>query len=135
MTCSWTSSAVIGLNVPMPTCRVIEATSAPRGADAFESLVGEVQAGGRSGDRARVAREDGLIGGAILELVCRGRGDGPPDVGRQRQMPEALEVGFDRFIETNRAPAVRVVQPLDEGSTESWRRTRRATPPGPFLPA
>ena len=100
MTCSWTSSAVTGLKVPMPTWRVTRGGLDAAGGQPLQQLRGEVEPGGRGGDRARLAGEDGLVALPVLGPVRA------LDVGRQRHVAEALEVRLDRLGEAHEPPAV-----------------------------
>ena len=69
------SSALTGRNVPAPTCSVtLCSADAARVRALRHQLVGEMQARRRRRDRAFVAREHGLVVGAVL-LVGGARGD------------------------------------------------------------
>ena len=92
--CSSMSSALTGRKVPAPTCRVSVSRPIPRAFERFEQPLGEMQRGGRRGDRAFLAREHRLIIGAI-RLVGRALRS---DVRRQRHAPRPLEQDFDRLF-------------------------------------
>ena len=99
------SSAVTGLNVPAPTASVRSAISTPRARIDDRISLGEVESRGRRRDRERLAREDGLVRGAVLGTVER-----PglaPDVGRQGSASDPVEEGVvERAVEGHGASPV-----------------------------
>ncbi len=101
--CSCTSSAVTGLKVPMPDVQRDKGAFDAALVEALQELLREVQAGGGGGDRPGFARPDGLIALAVFRAVGTG------DVGRQRHMPERLEVRLDLDREVDGVAAVLVL--------------------------
>ena len=104
-TWSSVSSAVTGLNVPAPTASVRSAISTPRARIDDRISSREVESRGRRRDRERLAREDGLVCGAVLGTVERA--GLAPDVRRQRGASDPVEEGVvERAVEGHGASPV-----------------------------
>ena len=135
------SSAVTGLNVPAPTASVRSAISTPRARGPSKDLLGEVESGGRRGDRERLAREDGLVGLAVLRAVgrpapagCReaaGRGRsaraGPRRLSRSNIDPRRAVVSTFA-TRASRPSSNRIVRPLFARRPGFARACQRGSP-------
>ena len=86
------SSTRTGWNVPAPTCRVTWPNSHAARAQRLQQRLVEMQAGGRRGDRAELAREHGLV---ALVVVAAGLA---LDVRRQRQAAGVQQQRFERLV-------------------------------------